>query len=130
KWAYRFPFAKERTMSLATYLSSNKSKAFESRLHGILAAVGRRCIDVFEAIAEARVQRGMIEPRCTSTGANTPPRTTTTFRYFDEQPRKEFRGDYAEDQAPSGFSGARSRAHVRATIQYQGQAATAQKTRD
>ena len=48
-------------MSLATYLSSNKSKAFESRLHGILAAVARRCIDVFEAIAEARMQRAMIE---------------------------------------------------------------------
>ena len=48
-------------MSLTTYLSSNKSKAFESRLHKMLAAVGRRCIDVIEAIAEARMQRAMIE---------------------------------------------------------------------
>ena len=48
-------------MSLTTYLSSHKSKAFESRLHRMLAAVGRRCIDVIEAIAEARTHRAMIE---------------------------------------------------------------------
>jgi len=48
-------------MSVATYLSSNKSKAFESRLHKILTAFGRRCINAIEAIAEARMHRAMIE---------------------------------------------------------------------
>jgi hypothetical protein len=48
-------------MSLVAYLSSNKSKAFESRLRGVLVALGRRCADVFEAIAEARMHRAMIE---------------------------------------------------------------------
>jgi len=45
-------------MSVATYLSSNKSKASESRLHKIRTAFGRRCIN---AIAEARMHRAMIE---------------------------------------------------------------------
>jgi hypothetical protein len=35
--------------------------AFESRLGRMLAAFGHRCIDVFEAIAEARMHRAMIE---------------------------------------------------------------------
>ena len=50
-------------MSLIPDLSSNKSKAFESRLHRMLVAVGRRRIDVVEAIAEARMQRAMIEAK-------------------------------------------------------------------
>lgn len=48
-------------MLLATYLSSNKSKAVESRLRRMLATVGHRCVDVIEAIAEARMHRAMIE---------------------------------------------------------------------
>ena len=48
-------------MSLATYLSSSESKAFAGRLHKMLAAIGRRCFDVIEAIAEARLHRAMIE---------------------------------------------------------------------
>ena len=53
--------AKEIAMSVAAYLSSNKSNAFDSRLGRVFAAFGRRCIDVFEAIAEARMHRAMIE---------------------------------------------------------------------
>jgi len=48
-------------MSLALFPSSNKSKSFKSRLHKMFAAIGRRCIDVIEAIAEARTHRAMIE---------------------------------------------------------------------
>jgi len=48
-------------MSVAAYLSSNKSNAFDSRLGRVFVAFGRRCIDVFEAIAEARMHRAMIE---------------------------------------------------------------------
>jgi hypothetical protein len=48
-------------MSIATNLSSNKSRAFESRLQRLLAAIGHRCIALFEAIAEARMHRAMIE---------------------------------------------------------------------
>jgi hypothetical protein len=46
---------------VATYSSSNKSNALESRLSRVLAAIGHRCIHVFEAIAEARMHRAMIE---------------------------------------------------------------------
>jgi hypothetical protein len=45
----------------ATYLSSNKSKASESRLGKLLAVLGRQCIDILEAVAEARMHRAMIE---------------------------------------------------------------------
>jgi hypothetical protein len=48
-------------MSVAAYPSSNKSNVSESRLGRVLEAFGRRCIDVFEAIAEARMHRAMIE---------------------------------------------------------------------
>jgi hypothetical protein len=48
-------------MSLASYLSSNRPKAIESRLRSALATLGRRCVDVVEAIAEARMHRAMIE---------------------------------------------------------------------
>ena len=48
-------------MSLTTYLSSNKSKASESRLGMLLAVLGRQCIDILEAVAEARMHRAMIE---------------------------------------------------------------------
>lgn len=48
-------------MSLATYLSSNKSRVSESHLGKALATLGRRCIDIIEAVAEARMHRAMIE---------------------------------------------------------------------
>jgi hypothetical protein len=48
-------------MSLSSYLSSNKSKAIESRLRSVLAMLGRRCVNVVEAVAEARMHRAMIE---------------------------------------------------------------------
>jgi len=48
-------------MSLATYLSSNKSRVSESRLGKALTALGRRCVDIMGAIAEARMHRAMIE---------------------------------------------------------------------
>jgi hypothetical protein len=48
-------------MSLAAYLSSNKSRASESRLGKLLAVLSRQCIDVLEAVAEARMHRAMIE---------------------------------------------------------------------
>ena len=48
-------------MSAATYLGSNKSKASDSRLSRVLATFGRRCFELFEAIAEARMHRAMIE---------------------------------------------------------------------
>jgi hypothetical protein len=56
-----WPLAKERTMSLAAYLSLNKSKASESWLGRMLTALGRRCFDIIEAIAEARMHGAMIE---------------------------------------------------------------------
>jgi hypothetical protein len=48
-------------MSLATYLSSNKSKVSESRVVKALTALGGRCISIMEAVAEARMHRAMIE---------------------------------------------------------------------
>jgi hypothetical protein len=48
-------------MLVATYLSSNRSKAFASWLHEVLVAFGRRTAEVFEAIAEVRAHRAMIE---------------------------------------------------------------------
>ena len=65
-------------MSLVTYPNSNKSKvsgrapektetqaasapAIAGRLRKMFAAVGRLCVDIFKAIAEARVQKAMIE---------------------------------------------------------------------
>ena len=48
-------------MSVATYLNWSESKAFTGRLHTMLAAIGRRCFDLIEAIAEARLHRAMIE---------------------------------------------------------------------
>ena len=48
-------------MSLANCQSLNKSKAFEGRLHRMLAAIGHQSIALFEAIAEARMHRAMIE---------------------------------------------------------------------
>jgi len=53
--------ARERTMSVATYLSSNTSKAIRSQLHRLVAAVGGQCVALIETIAEARMQRAMIE---------------------------------------------------------------------
>jgi hypothetical protein len=53
--------AKERTMSLANCPSLNKSKAFEGRLYRMPAAIGRRSLALFEAIAEARMHSAMIE---------------------------------------------------------------------
>src|SRR5262249_12811730 len=52
---------KERTMSLAAYLSLNKSKTSESRLRKMLTALGGRCVDIVEAIAEARMHRAILE---------------------------------------------------------------------
>jgi hypothetical protein len=48
-------------MSLANCLSLNKPKAFEGRLHRMFVAIGRRSMALFEAIAEARMHRAMIE---------------------------------------------------------------------
>ena len=66
-------------MSLATYRNSNKSKAsgrvrridrvqagagtptIAGHLRKMFAAAGRLCVNVFDAIAEARVQKAMIE---------------------------------------------------------------------
>jgi hypothetical protein len=48
-------------MSAATYLGSNKPKASESRLSKLLRAFGRRCLALFEAIAEARMHKVMLE---------------------------------------------------------------------
>ena len=66
-------------MSLATYRNSNKSKTsgrarqmhrvqagagtptIASRLRKMFAAAGRLCVNIFDAIAEARVQKAMIE---------------------------------------------------------------------
>ena len=61
----------ERTMSLVTYRISTKSKASSrarqtgwpetARVIARLATVGRWCVSIFDAIAEARVQKAMIE---------------------------------------------------------------------
>lgn len=65
-------------MSLVTYRIANKLKVsgrarqpsrtkagnvptIAGRLRGMLAAAGRRCASIFEAIAEARAQKAMIE---------------------------------------------------------------------
>jgi len=66
-------------MSLATYRNSNKSKTsgrarqmdqvqagagtptIASRLHKMFAAAGCLCVNIFDAIAEARAQKAMIE---------------------------------------------------------------------
>ena len=65
-------------MSLATYRNSNKSKVsgyaskkngtragrvptIASRLRKMFAAARRLCVNIFDAIAEARVQKAMIE---------------------------------------------------------------------
>ena len=63
-------------MSLVTYRISIESKAsgvhpdrsaadrwrdVASRLRNMFAAVGRWCVSIFDAIAEARVQKAMIE---------------------------------------------------------------------
>ena len=66
-------------MSLATYRNSNKSKAsgrarridrvqagagtptIASRLRKMFAAAGCLCVNIFDAIAEARAQKAMIE---------------------------------------------------------------------
>ena len=66
-------------MSLATYRNSNKSKTsgrahqmdqvqagagtrtIASRLRKMFAAAGRLCANIFDAIAEARAQKAMIE---------------------------------------------------------------------
>ena len=66
-------------MSLATYRNSNKSKAsgrarqmdrvqagartptIASRLRKMFAAAGRLCVNILDAIAEARAQKAMIE---------------------------------------------------------------------
>jgi len=48
-------------MSVATYLSSNTSKAIGSQLHRLVAVVGGQCVALIETIAEARMQRAMIE---------------------------------------------------------------------
>ena len=66
-------------MSLATYRNSNKRKAsgrtrpidrvqagagtptIASRLREMFAAAGRLCVNIFDAIAEARAQKAMIE---------------------------------------------------------------------
>jgi hypothetical protein len=72
-------------MSVAIYLRSNKSKAFDNRLGRMLAMFGRRCIDVFEAIAEARMHRAMIEAELYLKRYNhSLQRMTTTFRYSNE----------------------------------------------
>ena len=48
-------------MSLTTGLNSNKSKALESRLYLIFAAIGRWCIQFSEAIADARMHQARFE---------------------------------------------------------------------
>jgi hypothetical protein len=58
-------------MSLVTYRISIESKASgqigrpqtvgASRLRNMFAAAGRWCVSIFDAIAEARVQKAMIE---------------------------------------------------------------------
>ncbi|MGB9043919.1 MAG: hypothetical protein WCC81_15770 [Pseudolabrys sp.] len=65
-------------MSLATYRNSNKPKASgyapkkngtqagsvpttSSRLRKMFAAAGRLCVNIFDAIAEARAQKAMLE---------------------------------------------------------------------
>ena len=66
-------------MSLATYRNSNKPKAsgrarqmdrvqagvgtptIACRLRKMFAAAGRLCVNIFDAIAEARVQKAIIE---------------------------------------------------------------------
>ena len=66
-------------MSLATYRNSNKPKTsgrarqmdrvqagagtptIASRLRKMFVAAGRLCVNIFDAIAEARVQKAMIE---------------------------------------------------------------------
>lgn len=65
-------------MSLVTFSNSNKPNASGSaskknathtgsapivvgRLHKMLAAAGRLCLNIFDAIAEARAQKAMIE---------------------------------------------------------------------
>jgi len=66
-------------MSLATYRNSNKSKAsgharqidrvqagagtptIASRLRKMFTTAGRLCVNIFDAIAEARAQKAMIE---------------------------------------------------------------------
>jgi hypothetical protein len=71
-------FREERIMSLVTYPNSNKPNAsgsgskknathigsaptIASRLHKMFAAAGRLCLNIFDAIAEARAQKAMIE---------------------------------------------------------------------
>jgi hypothetical protein len=95
----------ERTMSLVRYPKSNESKAsgavskkrvtqagsgvpstFARRLRNAFAATGRLVINIFDAIAEARLQKAMIEASI-STGTNTRRRTTTIFRSSVESTR-------------------------------------------